>query len=209
MEEKHWSIVEYLHETVKNPNIHVKGSHSYYSPAWSGSFEQSVVRYHYGDEFSLAHWQPAWPIDQLHIGNYVCIGPEAVIIMGGNNTHRADWFSCYPHLDRINESYVGKGDTILGDGCWLGMRCMVMPGVRIGEGAIIAAGAVVTGDVEPYAIVGGNPAKIIKLRFEQSVVARLMALRIYDWPEEKFTQCKPLLCSGDIDALEKAAAGHG
>lgn len=76
----------------QNPNIVVKGTKSYYSDAWSGSFEESVVRYHYGDEYSLAHWQPAWPIDRLYIGDYVCIGAESIILMGGNNTHRNDWF---------------------------------------------------------------------------------------------------------------------
>ena len=203
---KHWSLVEYLHETVGNPNIHVKGTHSYYSPAYSGSFEESVVRYHYGDEYSRAHWQPAWPIDQLHIGDYVCVGPEAVIVMGGNNTHRADWFSCYPHIEHIARAYVGKGDTVLGDGCWLGMRSMILPGVRIGEGAIVAAGAVVLKDVEPYAIVGGNPGRTVRFRFPPEVVARILALHIYEWPEEKLAAMKPYLCSADIDGLETAAA---
>lgn len=206
---KHWSIVEYLHETVRNPNIHVRGTHSYYSPAYGGSFEESVVRYHYGDGYSLAHWRPAWPIDQLSIGDYVCVGPETVIVMGGNNTHRADWFSCYPHREHIVECYVGKGDTVLGDGCWLGMRSMIMPGVRVGEGAIVAAGAVVHKDVEPYSIVGGNPAKQIRLRFPGETVARILALRIYDWPEEKFMAMKRHLCGMDIDALEEAAAAWG
>ena len=202
---RHWSKVEYLHETVRNPNIHVRGSHSYYSPAWSGGFEASVVRYHYGDEYSLANWQPAWPIDQLRIGDYVCIGPEAVIIMGGNNTHRTDWFSCYPHGDFITESYVGKGDTILGDGCWLGMRCMIMPGVGVGEGAVVAAGAVVTKNVEPYAIVAGNPAQTVRKRFSGKVIDRLLEQRIYDWPEEKFAALKPVLCANDIDMLETSS----
>ncbi len=67
MVDKHWSKVEYLHESVRNPNIHVKGTHSYYSDAWTGSFEEYVVRYHYGDEYSLDSWRPQWPIDQLYI----------------------------------------------------------------------------------------------------------------------------------------------
>lgn len=206
MRTKHWSITEYLHETVRNPNIHIKGTHSYYSPAWSGAFEESVVRYHYGDDYSLAHWEPQWPIDQLYIGDYVCIGPEAVILMGGNNTHRADWFSCYPHLDHIAKAYVGKGDTIIGDGSWLGMRCMIMPGVTIGEGAIIAAGAVVAATVEPYSIIGGNPARMVRKRFSDDVVQRLLSLRLYDKSEDDFALLKPHLCACDIDALEQAAA---
>lgn len=132
---KHWSRVEYLAATVTNPNIHVRGPHSYYSDAWTGSFEDSVVRYLYGDAFSRAHWEPQWAIDQLCIGDYVCIGAEAVILMGGNHTHRMDWFSLYPFADVIADAYVGKGDTVIGDGAWIGLRAMLMPGVTIGEGA--------------------------------------------------------------------------
>ncbi|HVI39471.1 MAG TPA: hypothetical protein VM577_02330, partial [Anaerovoracaceae bacterium] len=73
---KHWSQVEYLHKTVSNPNIHIRGIRSYYSNAWTGSFEESVVRYLYGDEYSRSAWEPQWPIDQLHIGDCVCIGAE-------------------------------------------------------------------------------------------------------------------------------------
>ncbi len=86
---KHWSKVEYLHESVTNPNIIVKGTHSYYSDAWSGSFEEYVVRYLYGDPYSREYWKPQWELDTLYIGDYV-YRREAVILMGGNNTHRTD-----------------------------------------------------------------------------------------------------------------------
>lgn len=201
---KHWSKVEYLAESVKNPNIIVKGSHSYYSDAWSGSFEESVVRYLYGDEYSLSHWEPQWELDKLYIGDYVSIGAEAVILLGGNNTHRQEWFSSYPFADKINELYERRGDTIIEDGVWIGMRAMVMPGVTLGEGAVIAAGAIVTKDVAPYTIVGGNPAKEIRKRFEPNVIERLLKLKIYDLPPEKFEQIKGYLCGNDIEALEKA-----
>ena len=204
MTDKHWSKIELLHQTVRNPNIHIKGEHSYYSDAWTGSFEQSVVRYLYGDDYSQQHWQPQWETDPLYIGDYVCIGAEAVILMGGNNTHRADWFSLYPFADNIVASYQPKGATTIGEGAWIGMRAMLMPGVTIGEGAIIAAGAVVARDVAPYAVVGGNPAQLIKKRFADDVIERLLALKIYDLPAEKFQQIKPLLCNCDIDALELA-----
>ncbi|MEG3000410.1 MAG: CatB-related O-acetyltransferase [Comamonas sp.] len=203
---KHWSRVEMLHQTVRNPHIHIKGQHSYYSDAWDGGFEQSVVRYLYGDAYSLAHWQPQWEIDPLYIGDYVCIGAEAVILMGGNHTHRADWFSLYPFADQITHAYQGKGPTTIGDGAWIGMRAMLMPGITIGEGAIVAAHAVVTRDVPPYTVVGGNPAQHIQHRFAPDVIARLLALQIYDWPAEKFQRLQPLLCASDIDALERAAA---
>ncbi|ELR66564.1 Chloramphenicol acetyltransferase [Photobacterium marinum] len=200
---KHWSKMEMLHETVKNKNIFLKGTHSYYSDAYDDGFEKSVVRYLHGDEVS-SQWEPRWEVDKLHIGDYVCIGAEAVILMGGNHTHRSDWFSLYPFMDMIEESYQSKGDTYLEDGCWIGMRAMVMPGVRVGEGAIIAANSVVTRDVPPYTVVGGTPAKPIKQRFSPQTTKRLLALRIYDWSEAKFNALKKLICASDIDALEQA-----
>ncbi|EOW0744144.1 TPA: CatB-related O-acetyltransferase [Proteus mirabilis] len=200
MNTKHWSRVEYLHETVKNKNIIIKGQHSYYSDCWDNGFEASVVRYLYGDEISL-QWEPLWEIDKLYIGDYVCISAEAVILMGGNHTHRMDWFPLYPFLDNIKEAYIGKGDTYIHDGVWIGMRAMIMPGVTIGEGAIIAANSVVTKDVAPYSIVGGIPAKHVKYRFEPKVIEQLLSLNIYSWPEKKFAALKPYLCQASIDKL--------
>ena len=158
---KHWSKFQYLHQVVQNQNIHIKGSHSYYSDCWDNGFEDSVVRYLHGDEVSKA-WQPRWEVDQLYIGDYVCIAAEAVILMGGNHNHRTDWFCLYPFLDDIEQSYQGKGDTVIGDAAWIGMRAMIMPGVTIGEGAVIAANSVVTKDVPPYTVVAGSPAKPVK-----------------------------------------------
>lgn len=201
MSEKHWSQVEYLHQTVTNPNIHIKGTHSYYSHCWDHGFERSVVRYLLGDQVSR-DWQPLGELDRLIIGNFVCIGAESVILMGGNSTHRMDWVSLYPFMASIKDAYQSRGDTVLGDGCWLGMRAMIMPGVTIGEGAVVAAGAVVTKDVPPYAVVGGNPAKIIKYRFAHADVNRIKSLNLYALPENKLIELQPLLSSGDISALE-------
>jgi chloramphenicol O-acetyltransferase type B len=203
MNSKHWTRFELLHQTVTNPNIHVKGTHSYYSDAYDNGFESSVVRYLHGDE-QTRHKSPPWDIDQLYIGDYVCIGAEAVILMGGNHTHRLDWFSLYPFLDNVEQAYQSKGDTIISDGAWIGMRAMLMPGVSIGEGAVVAANSVVTKDVAPYSIVGGNPAKVIKHRFDADSIKRLLTLNIYQWSEEKFEALRHLICASDIDALESA-----
>lgn len=204
MSEKYWSKVEYLSQTVKNPNIIIKGNHSYYSNAWSDNFEDYCVRYHYGDTHSQKNWQPQWEIDKLYIGDYVCIGAEVIILMGGNNTHRMDWFSDYPYYENIKECYVGKGDTFIGDGVWIGMRTMIMPGIQIGEGAVIAAGSIVTKDIAPYSIVGGNPAKEIKKRFSEEIINRILKLKIYDLPENEFNKIKPAIFGNNIDLLEES-----
>ncbi len=201
--DKHWSRVEYLHETVTNPNIHIKGRHSYYSDCWDNGFEHSVVRYLQGDALSQS-WEPIGHLDQLWIGDYVCIAAEAVILMGGNNTHRSDWFSLYPFMETLKGSYRPKGDTHIGDGSWIGMRAMIMPGITLGEGAIVAAGSVVTKDVSPYSVVGGNPAKAIALRFAPSIIERLLKLNVYRLSDEQFETIRPLLSNNDIDALELA-----
>lgn len=205
MKNKHWSRVEYLHETVKNQNIIIKGQHSYYSDCWDDGFETSVVRYLYGDEVSL-QWEPLWEIDKLYVGDYVCIGAQAVILMGGNHTHRMDWFSLYPFMDKLEEAYIGKGDTHIHDGVWIGMRAMIMPGVTIGEGAIVAANSVVSKNIEPYSIVGGIPARHLKYRFEPKVIEQLLSLKIYQWSEKKFETLRPLLCQSSIDKLLIAEA---
>lgn len=200
---KHWSKVEYLHETVKNPNIVIKGTKSYYSNAYSPNFEDYVVRYLYGDEYSLSHFQPLWNYDKLYIGNYVCIGAEAIILMGGNNTHRMDWFSCYPFMEKIKDAYISKGDTIIHDGVWIGMRAIIMPGVQIGEGAVIAANSVVTKDVAPYSIVGGNPAVFIKNRFDENTIEELLQLHIYNRPESEIDSLIPYLCNNNLNELKE------
>ncbi|GLO62916.1 antibiotic acetyltransferase [Vibrio sp. MACH09] len=207
MQKKHWSTFQLLHQVVTNPNISIKGTHSYYSDCWDNGFEESVVRYLHGDEISR-NWQPRWEVDKLYIGDYVCIGAEAVILMGGNHTHRADWFCLYPFMDFIDEAYIGKGDTHIGDGSWIGMRAMIMPGVTIGEGAIIAANSVVTKDVAPYSVVGGSPAKLVKFRFESSIIEELLQLEVYNWPVEKFEALKRHLCGSDIQQLKSAILAY-
>lgn len=207
MQEKHWSKFQLLHEVVTNDNIHIKGTHSYYSDCWDNGFEESVVRYLHGDKISR-QWEPRWEIDKLFIGDYVCIGAEVIILMGGNHTHRADWFCLYPFMETIEAAYEGKGNTHIGDGAWLGMRAMIMPGVTIGEGAVIAANSVVTSDVAPYSVVAGSPAKVIKSRFEPAVITSLLSYKVYDWPAEKFEAMKPFLCSADFDALKQAISAY-
>ena len=190
---KHWCEFEFISKTVKNPNIHIKGNYSYYSAYWDQGFERCVVRY--------LHDKPSTvdkPIDQLYIGNFVCFGAECVIMMGGNQLHRTDWISAFPFDTR---SFVPAGDTIIGDGCWIGSRAMIMQGVTLGEGAVVATGAVVTKDVPSYAVVGGVPAKIIKYRFPEADIETLLALKLYDLDEKLFLKMREQLQTDDVTTL--------
>ncbi len=200
---KHWTKVQLLHDSVNNSNIIIQGKHSYYSDYLDAGFEPSVVRYLYGDH-ATKDKTPRWTIDKLYIGDYVCIAPEVVILMGGNHTHRADWFCLYPFSEHIENAYIGKGNTHIHSGAWLGMRAMIMPGVTIGEGAVIGANSVVTKDVPPYCVYAGNPAKLVAKRFSKDVIDTLLSLNIYQWSEDKFKALRPYLCANDLNALQVA-----
>lgn len=190
---KHWCEFEFISKTVKNPNIHIKGNYSYYSAYWDQGFERCVVRYLHDKPSTVGK-----PIDQLYIGNFVCFGAECVIMMGGNQLHRTDWISAFPFDTR---SFVPAGDTIIGDGCWIGSRAMIMQGVQLGEGAVVATGAVVTKDVPPYAVVGGVPAKIIKHRFPEADIEKLLSLKLYDLDEKQILKMREQLQTDDVKKL--------
>ncbi|NOK02952.1 MULTISPECIES: CatB-related O-acetyltransferase [Myxococcus] len=207
---KHWSQVEYLHETVRNPNIHLSGTHSYYSGAWDGAFEEQVVRYLYGDAWSRSAetgWRPLWHIDQLHIGDYVQIASGVKIIMGGNQTHNTDFISTYPFSDpaALQHAYRAAGDTRIGNDVWIGMEAMIMPGVTIGDGAIIAARSLVTRDVQPYSMVAGTPAREVRRRFDEATIERLLVLAWWNWPQSKVQALLPVIQQGDVALLEQAS----
>jgi acetyltransferase-like isoleucine patch superfamily enzyme len=143
---------------------------------------------------------------RAHFGSYCSIAVGVELLLGGN--HRADWVSTYPF--RVLWNLPGalsdghprpEPDIEIGSDVWIGTKAMVMPGVKIGHGAVIAARALVTRDVRPYAIVGGVPAREIRRRFSDEQIEGLLALRWWEWPEERVRASLDLLSSPDVDAL--------
>lgn len=143
----------------------------------------------------------------LTIGKYCSISTQVVIFLGGD--HRVDWLSTYPFplLWEAAKSITGhpstKGDVIIGNDVWIGYGVTVLSGVKIGDGAVIGAGSVVTKDVPPYAIVGGNPAQIVRYRFHEEVIEKLLKIKWWDWPDEKVKENVHLICSDSIHAFLK------
>lgn len=140
---------------------------------------------------------------RLVIGKYCSIANGTTILLGGN--HRTDWISSYPFpakisgLEDITNYEKSKGNVIIGNDVWLCTNCTILSGVTIGDGAVVAAGSVVSRDVAPYSIVAGNPAQHIRWRFEQPVRERLLDIRWWDWPGEEVQKVARLLCSDDFD----------
>ena len=189
-----------LDRLVTNPNIRV-GRYSYYSGYYHGHGFDDCARFLLPDD----------GVDKLVIGSFCSIGSGAAFIMAGNQGHRSDWISTFPFFwipempafAGAANGFQPAGDTVIGNDVWIGTEAIVMPGVRIGDGAVIGARAVVTNDVESYAIVGGNPAKMIRKRFGDPDIARLLELRWWDWSDDDLRAAMPILTSGDIAALHQ------
>ncbi len=148
---------------------------------------------------------------KLTIGAYGSIADDVNIMLGGN--HRTDFITTYPfgampalwpEAAGRNDFAVSRGDVVIGHDVWLGSGCMILSGVTVGHGAVVAARAVVTKDVAPYAIVGGNPAQLIRMRFEADTVARLLATQWWDLPRQRIVALIPLLQGNDIKAFLRA-----
>ncbi len=190
----------FLKNIIKNPNI-IVGDYTYYDDFESvANFEKNVK---YLFDFIG---------DKLIIGKFCMIASDVTFIMNGAN-HLSDAISTFPFAifgeDWSNamegKEYPSKGDTIIGNDVWIGYGATIMPGVTIGDGAIIATKSVVTKDVEPYAIVGGNPAKEIKKRFSEVEIIHLLEIQWWDWSIEKITENVQNL-TGNVIEIIKANA---
>jgi hypothetical protein len=148
--------------------------------------------------------------ERLIVGNYS--GLDGTWVLGMNHgPRRVSWYPHRIHFEmegNYDDYPVPTGDTIVGSDVWTMENCLILAGVKLGDGAYVAAGAVVTKDVPPYAIVGGNPAKLIRYRFTEEQIAALLEIRWWDWPEDKVRAAVPYLESEDIDAFIEYARGQ-
>lgn len=192
------SGIVFLKNVVQKPNIEVGEFTYYHDFSDPRSFEQNVL-YHFD-----------FVGDKLIIGKYCSIACGVKFIMNGGN-HRTDWFTNYPFPifghgweGAMPESWPNKGNTMIGNDVWIGYGAVIMPGVNVGDGAIIAANSVVTSDVSPYAVVGGNPAKIIRKRYMEADIAELLNIQWWNWDQEKVTRNVKAICGGDLALLRNA-----
>jgi len=149
---------------------------------------------------------------KLVVGNFCSIAGNVNIYLGGN--HRTDWVSTYPfghvNKDKFNNfDGIGhpstKGDVIIANDVWIGSNVTIMSGVTIGNGVVIANNSHIIKDIEPYSLVGGNPAKLIKYRFTPEQIEKLLEIKWWYWDDEKINTFTPLLCNNNIDQFIKIA----
>ena len=188
----------FLKNSIQAKNIFI-GDYTYFDDARNGpeNFEKYNVLYHY--DFSKV---------KLVIGKFCAIAAETRFLMGGD--HKLDAISGYPFpvfgqgWEHVYDPFASssKGDIIVGNDVWFGYNSLIKNGVTIGHGAIVAAKAVVVKDVPAYAVVAGNPAKVVKMRFDDPTIERLIQIAWWDWDIQKITKYLPLICSLDVDRLE-------
>lgn len=156
----------------------------------------------------LAPYLFAFSQEELRIGRF-CQIAHGVRFIGSSANHATDGISTFPFAVFDPDTMLGyqpdTRDMVIGHDVWLGYGAMVCPGARIGNGAIIGAGSVVRGTVPAYAVVSGNPAQVVRMRFSPDQIARLEALRWWDWPHERLERAVDALQAADIDTLERLA----
>ncbi len=190
----------FLKHTITRRNI-IIGDYTYcYDPdGGAAKFEKNNILYHH----------ETFP-EKLIIGKFCAIGAGVKFMIRGQ--HKLDAFSTYPFLafgcgwekEMSLNQLPSKGDTIVGNDVWFGYESLIMPGVTIGDGAIIGARSVVTKDVPSYAIVAGNPARLIRMRFDQETINELSRIQWWNWDSAKITRNIKHLIDNDLEALRLA-----
>ena len=172
--------------------------------------EYEIGRWTYGGLSVLTWGEGA----TLTVGSFTSIADGVKVFLGGE--HRTDWQTTFPFsvLWKPANAICGhpktKGDVVIGNDVWIGAEAMIMSGVTVGDGAVIGARSLVAKDVEPYAIVAGNPALIVRKRFSDARIERLLRLKWWDWTDEKIVGLLPWLLATDTDAfLDEAERRHG
>lgn len=198
----HDNQIVYLKNVIKNPNI-IVGDYTIYNDFVNDprDFEKNNVLYHY-------------PInkDKLIIGKFCSIAcGTKFMFTSGNHSLKSLSTYTFPiffdewNLDtkNITSAWDNKGDIVIGNDVWIGYEAVIMPGVKIGDGAIVGTRAVVTKDVPPYTIVGGVPARPIRKRFDDETIEKLLKIKWWDWDKEKIEKNISVIQSGEIDKLLK------
>lgn len=163
------------------------------------------MKYSYGlENIKVRDWGEG---ADVKVGSFCSIADNVTIFIGGN--HRTDWVTTYPfgHINQNVFPWHGKGhpatkgDVVIGNDVWIGSGSTILSGIRIGDGAVIAANSVVVKDIPAYAIVGGNPAKVLKMRFSRKQIDKLLQNPWWELLDSRINDLIPLLCSNDIEAL--------
>jgi virginiamycin A acetyltransferase len=195
-----WKGTAFLRAIVDHPLIEV-GDWSYYDDSRGPEhFVARCVRYHFD-----------FIGDRLIIGKFVAIAQGAQFVMNGAN-HPMGGFSTFPFAmfglgdpDALKRACAEhRGDTRIGNDVWIGREAVIMPGVTVGDGAIIGTRAQVAKDVPPYAVVVGNPGRVVRMRFAPDVVAELLAIAWWNWDSERIARNLAAIGGADIDALRAA-----
>lgn len=193
----------FLKPAIDHPRIEV-GDYSY------ASFHQSPSDW----AVQLAPYLYEFSPEKLVIGKF-CQFADGVVFITASANHRRDGFSTFPFAvfggaRAGRPSMPGPGlDTVIGHDVWIGQGARILPGVRLGNGCIVGAGAVVPGDFQPYSVIAGNPAQVVRRRFDDATISALEALAWWDWPIDTILEEEAAICGTDLLRLQEVSRQLG